>query len=135
MRNNFFKILLFTLLLSLSSCTVTSEFDKYFDADLSKKGGVAPLEVVAFVVAKVPVDCIDVIWRYWYSGFDLDKNEVRERVCRRNMFTHTFVFPTPGKAYIEVVVKYQEKFFGKKFTILILEEGVPPGYTDWDKDY
>ncbi len=134
MKKRVFQFFCLTLLIPLLSCVVTSEFDKYFDADLSKKGGVAPLEVVAFVIAKVPIECVDITWRYWYSGFELDRNEVKERVCRRNMFTHTFVFPNPGKAYIEVVIKYQEKFFAKKFSVLVLEQGLPPGYTDWDKN-
>ncbi len=129
MRKGFLLILIFAF-----ACSLQTEFDRFFDADISVRGGHAPLEVVAFVVAKVDYGCVDVKWRYWYSGFEEDKNEVSEKVCGRRFFTHSFAFYKPGKAFIEVLIDYQGKKLLKRFSLVVMEEGLPPGYSDWDKD-
>ena len=89
--------------------------------DLSTHSGKAPLEVVGYVFFSMDYRCAEITWQYWYSGFSMDKNEYREKVCNRKVVTHEFMFTVPGRVSVQVLVKVNGKTYRRRIAVNVGE--------------
>ncbi len=105
--------------LFLAGCQPSTTPPVYMD--LSAHYGRAPLEVVGYVFFYEPYKCAEITWQYWYSGFSMDKNEAKEKVCGKKMVTHEFIFTVPGNVNVQILVRYGDKTYQRRFRVKVSE--------------
>ena len=112
-------ILIFPFLFLLPHCTPKTTPDVYID--VSPHFGRVPLHVIGYVFFNKDVDCVEVIWQYWYSGFSMDRNEAKEKVCGEKVLTHEFIFTTPGRVNILILVRSKSNTYRKSVQVSVGE--------------